>query len=292
MGIKMITSQLTGGLGGIGNQLFQYSAGRSLALQHGVSLRLLHRINKSLDYTQHKVDLTHFNIQADIVNRIKPIEHILPSSFKSFLQGGFPKVFYETKLHYDEDFARLGSNTRIKGYWQSERYFKSFEKQIREELKIITPPSDRNVKLMEKILILPSVSVHIRRGDYITNPTTNAYHGTCDLNYYDRAMKYIREHMAEDPIIFVFSDDPKWVRENFNPPFQTTYVDFNDVSTSYEDLRLMACCKHNIIANSSFSWWGAWLNQNQNKIVVAPKEWYAKAAAYNPDMVPNDWWSC
>ena len=98
--------------------------------------------------------------------------------------------------------------------------------------------------------------------------------------------------MSTAPIFFVFSDDPIWVKQNFKPNFKTFYVDCNDASTSYEDLRLMAACKHNIIANSSFSWWGAWLNKSPGKIVVAPKKWYADTSINNPDMVPDDWWTC
>ena len=286
----MITSQLAGGLG---NQLFQYSAGRSLALQHNVNLRLLFNSNSQSEHNNSENShLSHFNIQALMINRIKPIEHILPDSFINLIKGGFPKTFRETQLRYDERFARLGLNTRLKGYWQSERYFKKIEKKLRNDLKITTPPSNSNAQLLQKIASLPAVSVHIRRGDYVTNPEANAYHGTCDLNYYSRAMAYVRNHMIEDPVIFVFSDDPFWAKENFNSPFETIYVDINSASTCYEDLRLMACCEHNIIANSSFSWWGAWLNQNSKKIVVAPNKWYSDPTAYNPDILPEAWWAC
>ena len=287
----MITSELA--WGGLGNQLFQYAAGRSLALRHDVNLRLLFNPSDSQrKITPQKLEISHFNIQAKVISKIQLIEHLVPDSFSSLIKGEFPKTFRESVLHYDKNFLKLGPNTRLKGYWQSERYFMSCRKVLREDFRIITPPSKQNISLMTEISSLPAVSVHIRRGDYVTNPEANAYHGTCGLKYYKDAMEYVETHMSTAPIFFVFSDDPIWVKQNFKPNFKTFYVDCNDASTSYEDLRLMAACKHNIIANSSFSWWGAWLNKSPGKIVVAPKKWYADTSINNPDMVPDDWWTC
>jgi len=242
----MITSELA--WGGLGNQLFQYAAGRSLALRHDVNLRLLFNPSDSQrKITPQKLEISHFNIQAKVISKIQLIEHLVPDSFSSLIKGEFPKTFRESGLHYDKNFLKLGPNTRLKGYWQSERYFMSCRKVLREDFRIITPPSKQNISLMTEISSLPAVSVHIRRGDYVTNPEANAYHGTCGLKYYKDAMEYVETHMSTAPIFFVFSDDPIWVKQNFKPNFKTFYVDCNDASTSYEDLRLMAACKFVIL---------------------------------------------
>jgi hypothetical protein len=133
-----------------------------------------------------------------------------------------------------------------------------------------------------------AVSLHIRRGDYVSNAKFNAAHGTCDLDYYARAAAFVAERVG-DPVIYAFSDDPAWVAENLKLPFEMRFVDHNDGSTAHEDLRLMATCKHHIIANSSFSWWGAWLNPLKDKVVAAPTQWFADPAKSNPDILPQSW---
>jgi hypothetical protein len=134
------------------------------------------------------------------------------------------------------------------------------------------------------------VSVHIRRGDYVTNSHTNAVHGTCSLEYYENAINYISEKVKA-PHFFVFSDDYKWALENFkNRSYPVTCIS-NNADKNYEDLTLMYNCKHHIIANSSFSWWGAWLNPNEDKIVIGPKQWFKskKQSTDTKDVMPKEW---
>ena len=133
-----------------------------------------------------------------------------------------------------------------------------------------------------------SVSLHIRRGDYVSNQKTNQTHGTCDLDYYQRCITEI-EKEVENPYFFVFSDEIEWVKENLKINHPAEYVDQNTGDKSYEDMRLMSQCKHNVIANSSFSWWGAWLNSYPDKIVFAPKRWFASDKHNTKDLIPEGW---
>lgn len=280
----MISTRIRGGLG---NQLFQYCAGRALALRHGVDLSLDLR-----DYDRpkaFKVGLDHFNITT------VPPENLPPSKedgviklVSKLLRGGGMKTYRETSMGYDTGYERLGDNTHLKGYWQSERYFWDVAAQIREDLQIVTPPNAKNAEMLAEISGCTAVSLHIRRGDYVSNEKYNAAHGTCDLNYYERAAGFVAEQV-EAPVIYAFSDDPAWVAENLKLPFEVRYVGHNDGDTNYEDLRLMAACKHHIIANSSFSWWGAWLNPDPAKTVIAPTRWYADPDKTNPDILPESW---
>ena len=133
-----------------------------------------------------------------------------------------------------------------------------------------------------------SVSIHIRRGDYVADPTMYTSHGTCDIDYYNRCVESLTEKV-KDTSFFVFSDDPQWSRDSLKLQYPAIFVDHNDMEHGYEDMRLMSQCKHNIIANSSFSWWGAWLNNNENKIVLAPEKWFAKKTYIINDMIPVQW---
>ncbi len=146
----------------------------------------------------------------------------------------------------------------------------------------------RNKDIGEMIQSFKSVSLHIRRGDYVSNKVTNQVHGVCDLNYYSHAISYIAERISNTHL-FVFSDDPEWAKGNLKTEIPTFFVDNNRADKDYEDLKLMRQCKHNIIANSSFSWWGAWLNQNAGKIVIAPKKWFNDKSINTKDLIPEKW---
>ena len=133
-----------------------------------------------------------------------------------------------------------------------------------------------------------SVSVHIRRGDYISNKDTNALLGVCPMDYYDRAIAYIVERVV-NPCFYFFSDDIAWVRRTFSLPFQSRFVDHNSGRQSFNDMRLMSLCRHHIIANSSFSWWGAWLGRNGDKTVIAPRRWFRRDIMDLKDLCPDSW---
>ena len=280
----MISTRIRGGLG---NQLFQYCAGRALALRHGVDLSLDLRDYDGLN--AFSVGLGHFNVQTVPAERLPAgREDGVFGVLAKVVKGGALRTYREAKLGYDAGFGALGDETHLKGYWQSERYFLDHEDQIRSDLQMVAEPSQQNVDMRGEIAACNAVSLHIRRGDYVSNAKFNAVHGTCDLDYYARAAGFVADRVG-DPVIYAFSDDPAWVAENLELPFEMRFVDHNDGSTAHEDLRLMATCKHHIIANSSFSWWGAWLNSSQEKVVAAPTQWFAEPAKSNPDILPVSW---
>ena len=200
----MITTHIFGGLG---NQLFQYCCGRALSLRHNVKLRLLWDGREQENTTTRRFDLRYFDSQSEVIMSTKPLRRLGLRSAQSFLQHGPARVFRESALGYDPRFAPLGPHVRLKGYWQSEKFFKAFEDTIREDLQILTPPSAQNQALLERITSHNAVSLHVRRGDYVTNPMANARHGTCDLGYYKAAIDYIAGHMQEAPVFYIFSDD-------------------------------------------------------------------------------------
>jgi hypothetical protein len=147
--------------------------------------------------------------------------------------------------------------------------------------------SGKNADIAEQIGRVNAVSLHVRRGDYVKNPKTTATHGLCSLDYYHTAIRYIYE-TVEQPYFFIFSDDMAWVKEHLKIDAPCQYVDHNQGKESFNDMHLMSLCKHHIIANSSFSWWGAWLNSSPEKIVIAPNKWFANQNNIK-DLLPNDW---
>lgn len=175
----------------------------------------------------------------------------------------------------------LPDGSYLDGYWQSEKYFSDYEERIREEFSVRAPLDGRSLELAEQMRERPSVSVHVRRGDYFSNPVTAAVHQVCDVEYFQRGIAYLGERL-ENPTFFVFSDEPDWARDNLRIPYPTTVISHNDASRNYGDLRLMSLCDHHIIANSSFSWWGAWLDPSSDKIVVAPKTWFGASGLRIP----------
>jgi hypothetical protein len=160
---------------------------------------------------------------------------------------------------------------------------------IRTDFAFRQPLTGLNVEIAQEIAVVNSVSLHIRRGDYASNPKTLSTHGTCSLAYYKEAIRKIIERV-ESPHLFVFSDDIDWARDNLNIDLPIRYVDHNRDSESFNDMRLMSLCRHHIIANSSFSWWGAWLNPHEDKIVVAPNNWFANSNN-TKDLLPTGWFA-
>lgn len=272
----MITVQLNGGLG---NQMFQYSAGRAVSLQHNVPL--------ALDITHCKRNparpykLCNFKVAGEVVE-----ESPLIIKLKSILHP--QSLFKEQSFYYDPSILDCHDDVYLQGYWQSEKYFKGIEKIIREDFTLSEEPDYLNQQMIDKIRNCEAVSLHIRRGDYVSNPETTAYHGICSEEYYRGAVSKL-ENYVKNPHFFVFSDDPSWVKEKLDIRHSTTIVDFNGSEKDYEDMRLMSLCKHHIIANSSFSWWGAWLSNNPQKIVVAPKQWFNKPDIKTQDLIPGTW---
>ena len=279
-------------IGGLGNQMFQYAAGRQLAYKLGVELKL-----DILDFDHYKLrkyELDVFNIQENFATaeEIADLTILKRNIIERFISRLLHKPYRPLPTYIKESFnseiMNMYDGVYLDGYWQSEKYFADIIEIIREEFIITTTQEGLNRKLADQIKSCNSVSLHIRRGDYVSNPETNKAHGICDIDYYLHCIEHLTK-TVEHPHFFAFSDDIEWVRQNLKIPYPITFIENNGQDKSYEDLRLMSQCKHHIIANSSFSWWGAWLNPNEDKIVFAPRKWFANKDANIQDRIPNQW---
>ena len=274
-------------MGGLGNQLFQYACARNLADVHKTNLKL-DVSSYDNDPNNRKYFMDCFNISASIAdkNELVPQNNILSKlMFKIHRPSNYIKEKY---FNYDPSISSLQDGVYLEGYWQSEKYFKRVESIIKKEFLLSEPPNRENRKLLEKINSCNSVSIHIRRGDYVTNAKTSELFGTCPIEYYQKGVEEIKKSV-HNPKYFIFSDDPTWTKMNIVTGYPQHIIDTNRVGDAQEDLRLMSFCKHHIIANSSFSWWAAWLSNNPKKIVIAPKKWFNNYHKNEQDVVPNRW---
>ena len=284
----MVISRL---IGGLGNQMFQYAAGRALANINNCELKL--DVSDFKNYKIHNgYELSLFNIKAEIASDSEILtlagaqSRLTRFFFKKF---GLKKKthFIEKNFAFDIELLKPRRFVYIDGYWQSYQYFESIESQLRSELTPKTCLSGLNLEISKQIAKCNSVSLHIRRGDYVNNLEANKTHGFIGLEYYNRAISFINEQVLY-PHFFVFSDDIAWAKENLGLIANVNFIAHNQGRSSFEDMRLMSLCKYNIIANSSFSWWGAWLNAAPGKIVIAPKQWFANMQDTR-DLMPDNW---
>lgn len=281
--------------GGLGNQLFQYAAGCALADRLGVPLKV--DISEFETYRLRRFELDKFTIKAGIATyeELKGIV-INPSRFQRIygrlaisLRFDFNRIaFRQRKFGYDDIFEKICYPVYLNGYWQSEKYFKSAEGKLRREFCMANNLGETSQKVLDEIKQGSSVSLHIRRGDYITNSAAAAIHGVCSLDYYYSAICHISAHV-QNPHFFVFSDDQQWAKDNLKISYPVQFVEANGPDRSIEDLWLMKSCSHHIIANSSFSWWAAWLNNRQDKIVIAPRIWFLDRKIDTGDLIPEQW---
>lgn len=279
----MITVKLNGGLG---NQMFQYALGRALSLAKDVPLNFDGSFFKQKYAKNRPFSLRIFNSRVNFSDDLRiPMYWSLRRFFKSKNFFGL-EIYHEKDFAYDENIFSVSENAFIEGFFQSEKYFKKFEYQIRKDFTFEPEPDEQNSALIEEMSGCASVSVHVRRGDYINKARYQSMFSHCDINYYTNAANLIAAKI-KSPVFYFFSDEPDWIKENFklNHPFKI--ISHNIGAKSYEDMRLMSFCKHNIIANSSFSWWGAWLNNNSDKIIICPKKWFAQIPT--PDIYPENW---
>lgn len=284
-------------LGGLGNQMFQYAAGRALAEKNNTNYKLDIFAFKNYELHQGFELEKIFNCKAEYASK-KEIKSILGWQSLPFIRKILrlrknsnslrkPGLIIEPHFNYWSEFWSSPSDSYLIGYWQSEKYFHEYESIIRKEFTFKIPLGDRNNVLAEFIKKNNAVSVHIRRGDYVSNPKTAKTHGLCTLEYYHSAIEYIANKVNQ-PHFFIFSDDPQWVENNFKIGFPCTYINHNLDENSFIDMQLMSMCSHHIVANSSFSWWGAWLGFNPKKIVIAPRQWFAKKMNID-DLIPASW---
>lgn len=289
----MIISDITGGLG---NQMFQFAVGRALAQKFEQPLLLdTSSFNKNSLHQGFELKRI-FKLAAKVATKDdidgllgwqssrKVRRCLIPPAMSGFRKKS---LVVEPHFHYWSGIESVPRNCYLQGYWQSEQYFESSASEISKDFTFLKPITDANLELAEKISQVNAVSVHVRRGDYVSNPLANFTHGVCTLDYYTSAIRRICDSIS-DPHFFIFSDDIRWVRENMDLNFLCSYVDHNRLLNSFIDMRLMSICQHNIIANSSFSWWAAWLNHNPRKIVIAPKKWFV-GDKDSTDLIPSTW---
>lgn len=291
----MIISELCGGLG---NQMFQYAFSRAISLKLGEKLKVV--------YTTLPGQTIHngfelprvFSMDIDLAT-FSEIRKSLNLFYTSAL---FRKIISNEKYYLlkhnsfitERDFEllckseKLHSGLFFSGYWQSEKYFLEFQDVIRKDFTFTYCNDAKTLGYLEKIKKGQSLSIHIRRGDYITNSKAANTHGVCSVEYYKKAYYMMRERFP-DINVFIFSDDIDWVLSTFKPIIPNMTVVENTGINSFKDMFLMSNCQHHIIANSSFSWWGAWLNPSLDKIIISPKNWFLSVDKNENDLIPSNW---
>lgn len=291
-GTVMIVVRL---MGGLGNQMFQYAAGRRLAHVSGVPLKLdLSWFRSAARATPRSYGLHPFAIAEAFASDAELARIAAPAKRLAGLIARFTPLYLpylkEKHFHFDPGLLKPRRNAYLDGYWQSEKYFSDIRDIIASELTVREPAQGMNRELAELMADpeLTSVSLHVRRGDYVSSPKVSSLHGSCSPQYYAKAMELIACRVPR-PHFYVFSDDPQWAGDNLPTSHPCTFVRHNGPEHAHEDMRLMTLCRHHIIANSTFSWWGAWLCRNADKIVIAPRQWFAQAGFDASDVAPESW---
>jgi len=286
-------------IGGLGNQMFQHACGRALAHRLGRPLKV--SLDMFAGYRLHQgFELQRvFGVTTEPVDAasLRPVlgwrAHPLARRLLEKLPAPVAALAGATVERPGEDLSALAarapvSHCYLQGYWQSERYFAAQAALVRDDFRFREPARDENARIAASMAEGTAVSIHVRRGDYVSNAKNASIYAACDLGYYERAIAHVLAR-APDARLYVFSDDPSWVREALLPRHPAmTLVSHNRGRDSYNDMRLMSMCRHHVIANSSFSWWGAWLNPDPAKIVVAPQGWYADGRD-DSGLVPEAW---
>ena len=272
--------------GGLGNQLFQYAYGRLIAARRADVLKLDKDI-LGAKKARRAYGLDNFNIQAVLATpeEIKAAKYPL-GNFSRIWRLIKAKVFQIYHIGYECRMLKPYSKY-LDGYFQSYKYLDLQRAQLLKEIVLKEDLSLKYGALISEMAAPNSVAVHIRRGDYVSDAKTRKAHFVCDLVYYEQAMALMKEKVV-NPVFYIFSDDISWAKENLKVSEKLVFVS-NPELKDYEELMLMSGCQNNIIANSSFSFWGAWLNQNYNKIVIGPRKWNNKYPAAYRHLLPEEW---
>lgn len=276
-------------IGGLGNQMFQYAFYKSLCkIYPDTKLDILsfedYRLHNGYELEKIFINLNSVYANANEIRKLADNHHGSTAHIRK-------KFFGIKKTHYLEKFLGYNNvcldklkNRYFEGYWQSEKYFSHIEGVIRQEFRFTPFDEKMNINISKEINLTNSISVHVRRGDYVNHPL---YSNICTELYYEKAINLMLKRV-DHPHFFVFSDDISWCIDNLKLTDRVTYINWNNKEKSYRDMQLMSLCKHNIIANSSFSWWGAWLNTNTDKIVIAPSR-VINSNHDIVDFVPDQW---
>jgi hypothetical protein len=284
--------------GGLGNQMFQYAAGRRLAETCNTELKLdldfLKNSQIKEKVTLRQYELSIFNIVEKVASRaeVQKLDNIknkvLRKYFPSFKTNPYVKEKY---FQFDPAILNLKGSQYLDGHWMSEKYFKDVEPVIRSEFTFKRPVLSEAESLQAAILSSNSICMQIRRGDYITNSDIARVHGVASLMYFEKAIAYLTKEIL-NPVFFIFSDDSDWCIENFKHLDNACFVEKELGHTKADNsdyLQLMSQCKYFIISNSTFGWWGAWLSTYRNKIVIAPKNWFNINTITTTDIYPSAW---
>lgn len=289
--------------GGLGNQMFQYATGRALAYR----LRSVLKLDLGWFDTQQnrRYGLNAFRIWENLASPAEiadiaghtfsrservalTIARALRSRHAARLLSPRGTVIRERQpFYFDPAVATATGNLYVDGHWQSHKYFDDIRAVILREFDVRYAQTDADLNLAVSIGEGNSVAVHVRRGDYATNSQAQEVHGLCTLDYYRNAIDFMSERVA-DPHFFFFSDDPEWVIQNIAMPERATVIEDSAHRLDCDDLRLMSKCAHHIIANSTFSWWGAWLARRSGQLVVAPRQWI-RTGVSTIDLFPPQW---
>ncbi len=277
--------------------MFQYACGRATSLRTQQPLRLT--VDQFSEYQQHNGFelLRVFDLDIPLANREELVALLgLRSNPKIRRLLGRPSMSWavgnswcnEPHFDYWPGIINIKNPTYIHGYWQSEIYFQDISDLIRKDFKFRNNFSELDLGVKKRMTLSPSASVHIRRGDYLTAKFKTVY-ATCENQYYISAVELLR-NIVPNIKLFIFSDEPDWVLAHIAPKLggEVEIVSHNAGSRSANDMHLMSLADHHVIANSSFSWWGAWLNNSKDKVVIAPKKWFADGRS-TPTLVPSTW---
>lgn len=269
----MIVTSLNSGLG---NQLFQYAFGRALAIHHNVDLKLnLYWYQSDVNSSFRAYELDNFAIQAPEATWQELDDYILKDTkWHRLFRPYYRRLrVYEQSHRFDPNVFKSNPHTYFDGYWQSWKYFDKQKSILLKEFQFNAPAEGSTKEWLDKIANTESVAVHIRRGDYVNNSSFNVL----PIEYYMKACAQLKEELGDKQQWFVFSDDMEWAEKNLsflqNPHFVRGLSGLND-------FRLMQACRHNVIANSSFSWWAAWLKDLSVSKVFAPKQAFTNADLY------------
>ena len=281
-------------MGGLGNQMFQYALGRHLASLNNTTLKIdIFAYNTDQRKGELRdFELNQFHIQADVCSHQDirqytghPILRKLNQLIHRFGINLFPNHVHEKQFHFDKSILELKNKVYLEGYWQSAKYLNSIDSIIRKDFTFKNDVLAVNKALKEKIDTTKSVAIHIRRGDYVNNPLHNVF----DMGYIEKAVQLMLDTVGKDVAFFIFSDDLDWCKNNLFTQDKNITRYYCDGGSSIEDFQLMSSCKHFITANSTFSWWAAYLSHNTQKIVITPQKWFNNSEVNTDDIIPDNW---
>lgn len=286
--------------GGLGNQMFQYATGLALSLETGQTVRYstdtigTHSTPRSLELTK-VFNLTVNHADTDDIKRVvgtlrsqRLARKIFSKPYSRYIRGS--RFISDDRLKVSPNLAgRCSKGAYLHGYWQSEAYFRRYQEHVLESFKFMPFADLKNIKCREELVSSHSIGVHVRRGDYVAKTKASQTHYVLPKSYYLSAIAKLRGRQPQAKVFF-FSDDPAWVKKHLRSKiYNSEVIDHNADNDHHNDMQLLSLCNSIVIANSSFSWWAAWLNRNEHKTIVAPERWFAKNSLNSSSIIPQGW---